>query len=184
MTITGYARTSTLDQIAGLEDQIAALIKAGCDPQRIWHEQVSSVDKARPQLTAALEWLRDGDTFVVTRPDRLARSSRDMFNILHDLEQRGVTIRILSMNLDTSTATGKLMLAVLAGVAEFERDIMLERQRAGIAKAKADGKYRKRKSRLDRNEALILRVGGASFRDIGNLMGCDAATIHRLVNKS
>src|SRR5262249_32531623 len=140
--IVGYARTSTTEQIAGLEAQHRDLSAAGCE--RIWQEHVSSVAE-RPELAALLDYVRDGDVFVVTKLDRRARSVANLGQIVERLERKGVTLRILGMGLDTSTATGKLMLNVIGAVAQFEREMMLERQRDGIAAARAAGKYRGRK---------------------------------------
>ncbi|TPN83846.1 recombinase family protein [Mesorhizobium sp. CU2] len=152
----GYARTSTVDQDAGLEAQQRDLKAAGCI--KVFSEQLSSVAIARPQLEAALDYLREGDTLVVTKPDRLARSTADLLGITERLRTKGVTLRILSMQMDTSTPTGKLMLTMLGGIAEFERDLMLERQREGIAKAKADGKYKGRAPTARRKAADVLRL--------------------------
>ena len=113
---------------------------------KVFHEELSSVATKRPQLDAALDYVREGDTLIVTKPDRLARSTLDLLQIAKGLEGNGVTLRILSLDLNTATPTGKLMLTVLGGIAAFERDLMLERQREGIAKAKADGKYKGRSS--------------------------------------
>jgi len=141
--IVGYARTSTTEQEAGLEAQVRDLKSSGVT--KLFSEQVSSV-VTREKLDAALDYLRDGDVFVVTKLDRLARSMRDLLEIVKRIEDKGATLRILAMNLDTSTPTGKLMLNVLGSVAQFEREMMLERQREGIAKAKAEGRYRGRKN--------------------------------------
>lgn len=177
----GYARTSTTDQVAGLEAQIAELEKTGCS--RIYSEQVSSIDADRPKLRAALEFLREGDTFVVTRPDRLARGTMDLLRIVDDLTERGVGIRIMSMDLDTSTATGRLVLTVLAGIATFERSLMLERQRAGIAKAKAEGKYRGRAptARAKGPEILALKADGVGVAEIVRRTGASRASIYRIL---
>ena len=129
----GYARTSTLEQIAGLEAQRASLTASGCE--KVYSEQVSSV-AVRRQLQAAMEFVREGDQLVVTKLDRLARSVVHLGKIVEELEQRKVGLHILDLNLDTSTATGKLMLNVIGSVAQFEREMMLERQREGIAKGK------------------------------------------------
>lgn len=152
--VIAYARTSTADQQAGLDAQVAELEARGAT--KIFKEKVSSVDADRQQLQAALDYVRDGDTFLVTRPDRLARSTRDLLGIVDLLAAKGVRVRILSMDVDTGTATGKLMLTMLAGIAEFERQLMLERQRAGIAAAKAEGKYKGR--------APTARTKGAEVR--------------------
>jgi DNA invertase Pin-like site-specific DNA recombinase len=141
--IVGYARTSTTDQVAGLDAQVRDLTAAGCE--RIWQEHVSSVAE-RPELAAGLDFVREGDTFVVTKFDRLARSVTDLGGIVERLHRKGVSLRVLgALGLDTGTASGKLMMQVLSAVAEFERAIMLERQREGIAAAKAAGKYKGRK---------------------------------------
>ena len=181
-TLIGYARTSTLDQVAGLEAQIAELEQAGCT--RVYSEQVSSIDAARPQLKAALGFLREGDTFVVTRPDRLARGTLDLLTIVDDLTKQGVGVRIMSMDLDTSTATGRLVLTVLAGIATFERSLMLERQRAGIAKAKAEGKYKGRAptARAKSAEILSLRSEGKGVAEIVRATGTSRASVYRVLN--
>ena len=142
--LVGYARTSTLEQAAGLAAQRRDLKAAGCE--KIFAEQVSSV-AARAKLTTALEFVREGDVLVVTKPDRLARSTRNLLDIVDDLEKRGIALVVLSMGgqrIDTRSPTGKLMLTVLGAIATFERDLMLERQREGIAKAAAEGKYKGR----------------------------------------
>ena len=142
--LVGYARTSTLEQEAGLDAQLRDLKRVGC--KKLFQEQVSSVGP-RAQLEAALDFCREGDTLVVTKLDRLARSVTHLGKILEQLTRQGVALRILSIGLDTGTPTGKLMLNVMASVAQFEREMMLERQREGIAKAKGEGKYKGR-SRL------------------------------------
>jgi DNA invertase Pin-like site-specific DNA recombinase len=137
--IIGYGRTSTIEQVAGLEAQIRDLKAAGAE--KLFRENVSSV-APRKQLEAAIEFTREGDTLVVTKIDRLARSVRNLCEIVDRLQAKGVALRILNMNLDTNDATGKLMLQIIGSIAEFERSIMLSRQLEGIAKAKAAGKYR------------------------------------------
>ena len=127
--IIGYARTSTVDQIAGFESQLCELEAAQC--KKIFQEQVSSVI-TRDQLNAALEFAREGDVLVVTKLDRLARSVADLMRIIQKLEEKEVGLRIINLGMDTQTATGKLMLTVLGAVAQFEREMMLERQREGV----------------------------------------------------
>ncbi len=139
----GYARTSTVDQVAGFEAQLKELLSAGCE--KIFREQVSSVE-LRTQLQAAIEFIREGDALIVTKLDRLARSVSDLMKIIHELENKKVGLRILNLGMDKSTPTGKLLLVILGGIAQFEREIMLERQREGISKAKVEGKYKGRKS--------------------------------------
>lgn len=179
--LIGYARTSTTDQKAGLEAQLRDLEQAGCT--KTFREEISSVATARPQLDAALEWVRDGDVMVVTKLDRLARSVSDLVGITETLRKKGVELRILAMNLDTSTPTGKLMLNLLGSIAEFERELMLERQREGIAKAKAEGKYAGRQptARRKAEEVMRLRAEGQSANDIVKALGISRASYFRIV---
>ena len=178
----GYARTSTTDQVAGLEDQIADLKAAGCT--RIFSEQVSGADTARPELQAALDWVRAGDVFVVTKPERLARNVIDLLGIVERLKAKGVTVRILSMHLDTSNPTSMLTLSIMAAVSQWEREIMLERQRAGIAKAKAEGKYRGRAptARAKAGEVRRLKAEGKSIPEIIQATGVSRASVYRALN--
>lgn len=177
--LVGYARTSTAEQQAGLEAQVAELEAIGC--AKVFKEHVSSVDAQRPQLKAALDWVRDGDTFIVTRPDRLARSVADLLRIVEDLKSRNVAVRILSMGVDTSTATGTLILQVLGAVSEFERSVMLERQRHGIAKAKAAGRYKGRAptARARTPEVLRLKAEGKTVAQIAETVGISRASVYR-----
>lgn len=133
--LIGYARTSTVDQKAGFEAQLAELARAGCT--KIFKEQVSAVGK-RSELEAAIEFCRDGDCFIVCKLDRLARSMQHLQQIVAELERKKVALRILNLNLDSATPTGKLMLNLLGSIAQWEREMLLERQREGIAKAKAN----------------------------------------------
>ena len=121
--------------------------------KKIFSEQVSSVTQ-RTELNKALDFAREGDIFVVTKLDRLARSVANFLEIQKLLANKSVSLRILDLNLDTSTPMGEMMLGVLAYVAQFERKIMLERQRVGIAKAKSEGKYRGK----PKNEKLLKRM--------------------------
>ena len=176
----GYARTSTLEQTAGFEAQIEALTAAGCD--KLFQEQVSSVAD-RPELEAALEFARAGDAIVVTKLDRLARHVRHLGDIVERLASKGVSLRILDLGLDTSTASGKLMLNMLGAVAQFEREMMLERQREGIAKARADGKYKGRKPIADekRNEIRRLVAMGVPKARIAREIGVGTRTVFRVM---
>lgn len=182
--LVGYGRTSTADQVAGLEDQITELERAGCT--RIFAEHASAVDRHRPELQAALDWLRSGDTFIVTKPDRLARSVTDLLGIVARLKSKGVSVRILSMHLDTSNATSMLTLSIMASIGQWEREIMLERQRAGIAKAKAEGKYRGRAptARAKAPEVRRLRAEGRTINQIVEEMGVSRASVYRALNNS
>ena len=143
--LIGYARTSTLEQLAGLEAQQRDLKECGCD--KIYTEQVSSVAE-REQLDAALGALRSDDKLVVTKLDRLAPFVQHLGQIIERVNNAGSALVVLDMGgtvVDTSNTTGKLILNVMSSVAQIEREMMLERQREDIAKAKAEGKYKRRK---------------------------------------
>ncbi len=179
----GYARTSTLDQKAGLAAQQAELEAVGCE--KLYVEQVSSVDvRARERLAEALADLREGDTLVVTKLDRLARSVAHLLEVSGEIEARGAHLRILSMDIDTRTPNGKLMLTILGGVAEFEREIMLERQREGIAKAKAAGKYKGRKptARAKADEVIALKAEGVGPAEIARRLEIGRASVYRILD--
>ena len=181
----GYARTSTLDQVAGIEAQERDLVAAGCE--RVYREQVSSVDVVnREQLAAALYYLRDGDTLVVTKLDRLARSMPHLMEIVCKLQQKGAALSILDIKIDTSTPSGKLMMNVFGSVAQFEREIMLERQREGIAKAKSDGKYKGRvpTARRKTDQILSLAASGVGPTAIATQLGVSRRSVHRIIADS
>src|ERR1700688_652081 len=164
--LVGYARTSSIGQIAGLEGQERELQAAGCE--KVFREQVSSVAK-RDQLEAALDYVREGDSLVVTKLDRLARSVGDLLSIVAHLETKKVSLRVLSMSgsqpLDTATATGRLMLAVIGAVGQAERETVLERQREGIAKAQREGKYKGRAPTVRRRADEIVRLKDRRWLD-------------------
>ncbi len=182
--LVGYARTSTTDQKAGLEAQLRDLKAAGCE--KIFHEELSALATKRPELDRMLDYVREGDTLIVTKPDRLARSTADLLAIAKQLETEGVTLRILSMNVDTATPTGKLMLTILGGIAAFERDLMLERQREGIAKAKAEGKYKGRAptARAKGDEVKRLKAEGLTADAIAERLDIGRASVFRILKEA
>lgn len=181
--LVGYARTSTLEQDAGLDAQVRDLKAYGCE--EIYKEQVSSVGE-RQQLDAAIKSLRKGDKLVVAKLDRLARPVRHLGDLLETLEAKGSGLVILSMGgqqVDTTTATGKMMLNVMGSVAQFEREMMLERQKEGIQKAKADGKYTGRKptamAKADSVKALL--ATGMSKAKVCQQVGISKASLYRIL---
>ena len=182
--IVCYARSSTLEQRAGLEAQIAQLKAAGAT--KVFSEHVSSVSIVRPKLAEALAYVREHDVFCVTAADRLARNTIDLLNIVDDLTKRGVTVRILNMDLDTSTPTGRLLLVCLAGVSEAERAWMLERQRYGIAKAKAEGKYRGRAptAQAKTSQVRALKAEGFGVAEIVRRTGISRASVYRILDSA
>jgi DNA invertase Pin-like site-specific DNA recombinase len=179
--IVGYARTSTLDQTNGLEAQERDLRAAGCE--KLFVEQVSSVDeKGRAKLAEVLDFLREGDVLVVTKLDRLARSVSHLCRILEEVTAKKATLQILGMNLNTATPEGTLMLNIFGSVAQFEREIMLERQREGIAKAKAQGKYKGRRptAQAQADEVNRLRAEGMGATEIAKRLGIGRASVYRI----
>lgn len=180
----GYARTSTNDQKAGLADQIAELKRLGAE--RIFSEHGSGIDADRPELARAIDFVRDGDLLMATKPDRIARSARDLLDIVERVRSKRAEVRIISLGIDTATPTGKLMLTVLAGMAEFERALMLERQRAGIAAAKQAGKYKGRAptARRQAEEIKALRSEGLSAADVAAQLGISQRSVFRISGSS
>ncbi|MBO9407185.1 recombinase family protein [Shimia sp. R9_1] len=180
--LIGYARTSTLEQIASLATQRESLKAIGCE--RVYEEQISSV-AVREALSDAMSFCREGDTLVVTKLDRLARSVKHLGDIIEELEAKKVGLKILNMSLDTSHATGKLMLNVLASVAQFERELMLERQREGIAKAKAEGKYRGRPSKLAKHQHKVqaLLEAGQTKQQIAAALQISERSVYRICSR-
>jgi DNA invertase Pin-like site-specific DNA recombinase len=176
--LIGYCRTSTVEQVAGLEAQERDLKAAGVE--RIFAEQTSSVGP-RQHLDAALDFIRTGDVLVVTKLDRLARSVSDLCSIVSRIEDKGASLRILAMNLDTGTPTGRLMLNVIGSVAQFEREMMLERQREGIAKAKGEGRYKGRAPTARAKSAEIVRLANAGMtrEKIAAQLSVGVASVYR-----
>ncbi|MBP2150104.1 recombinase family protein [Xanthobacter flavus] len=181
--LVGYARTSTTEQEAGLEAQRRDLDAAGCG--KVFAEHVSSVGD-RDRLKQALEFVREGDTLVITKIDRLARSTIHLWEIVRDLDAKGVGLRVLNLGgevVDTKSATGRLILTIFAGFAQFEREMMLERQREGIAKAKAEGKYlgRKPTARAKSEEVMRLHREGKTPTEIAAAVGIGRGSVYRIV---
>ena len=176
----GYARTSTVDQQAGLDAQLAELERLGCT--KLFHEQVSSVAE-RAQLEAALDYLRDNDVLVVTKLDRLARSVPHLLTIIERVRAKQASIEIGNLGTLDNTATGKLMTTVLGAIAAFEREMMLERQREGIAKAKSEGKYKGRAptARAKGAQARALRDEGVGPTEIAKRLKIGRASVYRVL---
>jgi DNA invertase Pin-like site-specific DNA recombinase len=178
----GYARTSTAEQVAGLEAQLRDLKAAGCE--RIFSEQLSSVDSKRAQLDAAIDYCRDGDVLVCTKLDRLARSVKDLVDIEERLKKRGASLHVMDPAMNTSQPAGRLIFNVIASIAQFEREVMLARQREGILKAKVDGKYKGRKptaaNQADKIRALREEQMKAS--DIASRLNISERSVYRVLS--
>jgi DNA invertase Pin-like site-specific DNA recombinase len=137
----------------------------------------------RPELADTLDFIRTGDTLVVTKLDRLARSTRHLGEFVEAIKAKGANLEILNLGIDTSTPTGKLIRDLLGSVAEFERNMMLERQREGIAKAKAEGKYKGRKptARSKAVQVLEMKAQGIKPVDIARELGIGRASVYRIL---
>jgi DNA invertase Pin-like site-specific DNA recombinase len=176
----GYARVSTLDQ--DLSIQLDALTAAGCAVVR--SEKVTGTStEDREELATLLQFLREGDALVVTRIDRLARSLRDLQNIVHDLRQRGVTLKATEQPIDTSTAAGKCFLDMLGVFAEFETNLRRERQLEGIARAKANGAYagKGRPASIEAAKVREMRAQGLGATAIAKALGIGRASVYRVL---
>ncbi|MGQ5719649.1 recombinase family protein [Pseudochrobactrum asaccharolyticum] len=179
--IIGYARTSTVEQQAGFEAQFRDLQAHGCD--KIFSEQVSSVNSQRLQLEQAMDFAREGDVLVVTRLDRLARSIANLTQIVASLENKKVGLRILDMSIDTNTPTGRLLINLVGSIAQFEREIMLARQREGIAKAKDKGLFKGRAPTARRKSDFVMQLiaDGKKPTDIAKELNIGRSSVYRII---
>lgn len=179
MTLIGYARVSTMEQNPQL--QLDALTQAGVT--RVFTDHgVSGTKAARPQLEAVLDYSREGDTLVVWKLDRLGRNTRQVLEIVDQLNERGVGFRSLTEGLTTDGPMGKAMLTIIAAFAQLERDTMVERTRAGLAAAAANGRKGGRPPKLDPAQAARareLRDKGMTAAEVGKVLGCSRATVYR-----
>ena len=172
----GYARVSSSSQ--KLTTQLDALTAAGCETIR--QEKVSGTSiQGRDELNILLDFLREGDELVVTRIDRLARSIRDLQNIVYDLDKRGVTLSATEQPIDTRTSAGKCFLDMLGVFGEFETNLRKERQMEGIAKAKERGVYKGRKPSVDVEKVKALKAEGLGASAIAKEMGIGRASVYR-----
>lgn len=180
--IVGYARVSTRAQGESLATQREALTAAGAT--RVYEDTISGARSARPGLDMALDHgLRDGDVLMVTRLDRLGRSTVDTLRTVQHLDAAGVTLRALDLELDTSSPSGRLVVSVLASLAQWERETMLARTREGLAHAHAQGRYGGRRHALSPHQEQAARAAldsGMSPRDVATLHGVSLRTIQRV----
>lgn len=179
--LIGYARVSTADQNEDL--QVDALDAAGCD--RIFTDKVTGVKADRPELDALLSYIREGDTLVVWRLDRLGRSSRHLTELVEDLQEKGVAFRSLTEGLDTSTSTGKLIFQIFAAMAEFERNLIVERTNAGLQAARARGRKGGRVRQFGDDKVKIARKLYASedytVQEIATTLNVSRGTIYNYI---
>jgi DNA invertase Pin-like site-specific DNA recombinase len=182
MALYGYARVSTFGQDLTLQE--TALRAAGCEVVRA-EKATGTRRDGRTELEILLAFLRPGDTLVVTRIDRLARSIKDLQDIVYDLKTRGVTLKATEQPIDTQSAAGKAFLDMLGVFAEFETNLRRERQLEGIAVAKTRGVYKGRKPSIDAAEIVRLRTGeGLGPTAIARRLGIGRASVYRVLARS
>ena len=181
--LIGLARTSTIEQEAGLEAQKRVLIAAGVE--KLFVEQTSSVGP-RPGLEAAIEFSREGDTLCVTDLSRLARGVHDFCRVQARLAERRVELRVLNLGLDTTSPTAKLMLGVMSAVSQHEREIMLERQREGIARAKGEKRYKGRAptARAKADQVRSMAASGTKKATIAKELGISPRSVFRILSQN
>lgn len=187
MTIYGYARTSTVEQVAGLADQITKLKEAGCTDQSIYREQISSVRmEDRIEFAKVLASLKSGDVLVFSSLSRAARSMIHMIEIESKVARAGATIRILDLAIDTATPAGRLTFNLFASIAQFERENMLERQRVGIAAAKERGAYLGRAPTARAKSARVhaLDAKGLTKQEIADACSIGIASVYRILKEA
>jgi DNA invertase Pin-like site-specific DNA recombinase len=176
--IYGYARVSTTEQDLTVQEE--ALKAAGCEVIR--SEKVSGTSRnGRSELQNLLDFARDGDEIVVTRIDRLARSVRDLQNLVFEMNDRGVSLRATEQSVDTRTSAGKCFLDMLSVFAEFETNLRRERQMEGIAKAKERGVYQGRKQTIDVEKVRELKKSGMGASAIAKQLGIDRTSVYRVL---
>ena len=179
--LIGYARVSTTNQDTSI--QSAKLKAAGCTIIRT--ERVSGRSReGRGELQSILDFIRSGDTLVVAKLDRLGRSTRDVLNIVHELEQRGALFRVLEPAIETGGPMGRMVLTVLGMVAEMEHGFIKERQKAGIEAAKAKGVYKGRPVSLDHAKIIALRKKGMGATAIAEAMGCARGAVYKALHRA
>lgn len=180
MGLIGYARVSTQDQ--NLDAQLDALDRAGCD--RVFTEKISGKLESRPELDKALDYLRPNDVLVVTKLDRLSRSLRHLLNLSAQLAEMGVGLRVLDQGIDTTTPGGRLYFSIVGAIAEFERDLLSQRTREGLAAARARGRKGGRPPALSPDKVAVAREmidrGDRTMAQIAHVLGCSRATLYRV----
>jgi DNA invertase Pin-like site-specific DNA recombinase len=180
MAVYGYARVSTLSQDTEIQEQ--KLKEAGCTVIRT--EKVSGASRdGRTELQTILDFIAQGDTLVAYKLDRLGRSTRDVLNIVHELDQKGAFLRVLDRDIDTSKPEGKLILTVLSMVSEMELSHIKERQRAGIEKAKVKGVYKGRSTSIDTDRLLELKAQGVGATQIARDLGCTRSAVYKALER-
>ncbi|MFM5147320.1 recombinase family protein [Aeromonas rivipollensis] len=178
--VVGYARVSSLGQ--SLDVQLDKLKAAGCS--KIYQEKVSGTStNGREQLAAMLDYVREGDTVIITKLDRMGRSLADLLDIVNQLDTKGVTFKVLDQSIDTGSAHGRLMFQMLGAFAEFETALRKERQMEGIQKAKSEGKYLGRPKTIDDSPIREALKAGGTLGQIAKDLGVGKTTVHKIAKQ-
>ncbi|MDO4665652.1 MAG: recombinase family protein [Actinomycetaceae bacterium] len=182
----GYARVSTARQGQSLGTQREALIDAGCDPNHLYSDTISGTKWSRPGLNDALDYMRPGDTLVVTRLDRLGRNLYETVTTIADLAEREINIQVLDPALDTSRPADKVVMHVMTSLAEWERELLVERTREGVAHARAQGRVAGPKPKLTNKQAQQARQlinNGESVTSVARSFGVSRQTLYRALKR-
>ena len=184
--LIGYTRVSTSRQGQSLDTQREALIDAGCDPKHIYTDTISGTKWQRPGLDDALAYMRPDDTLVVTRLDRLGRNLAETVNTIADLAERDINVKVLEPALDTSRPADKVVINVMASLAEWERDLLIQRTREGVAHARAQGRVAGPKPKLSNEQAQVAKElldGGKSVSAVARTFNVSRPTIYRAIER-
>ena len=182
----GYTRVSTARRGQSLDTQREALVEAGCDASHLYSDTISGTKRTRPGLTDALNYMRPGDTLVVTRLDRLGRNLHETVTTIADLAERDINVQVLDPALDTSRSADKVVVNVMASLAEWERELLVERTREGIAHARAQGRVAGPKPKLTDKQARQTRQlvdGGGSVSSVARSFGVSRQTVYRALER-
>jgi len=182
----GYARVSTARQGESLKTQREALLAAGCDPQHIYADTISGSKWSRPELTKALEFMRPGDTLVVTRLDRLGRNMREAVNTIADLGQRDMNVKCLDPELDTARPQDRVVINIMLSLAEWERELVIARTKEGVAHARAEGRVAGPKPKLTPEQVRLVRkavAGGEAVASVARSFKVSRQTVYRALEK-
>lgn len=184
--LIGYARVSTTRQGQSLDAQREALIDAGCDPQHIYTDTISGTRWQRPGLDAAIAYMRPDDVLTVTRLDRLGRNLSETVTTIADLAERDIHVRVLEPALDTSRPSDRVVVHIMASLAEWERDLLIQRTREGVAHARAQGRTAGPKPKLDAEQAQVAKElidGGKSIASVARTFDVSRPTIYRAIQR-
>lgn len=185
--LIGYARVSTSRQEQSLDTQRDQLAEAGCHPDHFFSDVISGTRWQRPGLDAALAYMRDGDTLVVTRLDRLGRNLHETVTTIADLAERNINVQVLDPALDTNRPQDKVVLNIMASLAEWERELLAQRTREGVAHARAQGRVAGPKPKLNEEQIRLAKKaidGGDSVASVARSFGVSRPTVYRALGRA